>query len=242
MATNNADNFSNPISIANGGTGAASFDTDAPIYYNGTVFADPGVGNYPQVLTSAGSGSAPVWDLSPAGMILVNTATTTAGQATVTFTTGITSAFNTYLLVVSHFAGASTSAKLLSMQYSTNGGSSYVSTGYTNNIVSFAYNSATLTAGSAGGSRVDVTQAYAEGSNGLYQNAYMWMFNVTNGIGTQSVGQWNGAGSLGTNGNSGFSTCAFGNSAAINALQFFPGITAVNFVAGTVISLFGMQE
>lgn len=70
MATNNADNFTNPVAVANGGSGAAS-ETAYAVLCGGTTSTGPiqpiaSVGTSTQVLISNGAGALPTFQ-TPAG-------------------------------------------------------------------------------------------------------------------------------------------------------------------------------
>jgi hypothetical protein len=247
MATNNADNFTNPISISTGGTGASTFDTNAPVYYNGSVFADPGAGTAGQMLTSNGSGNPPSWSSGPGpALILISSQTTTSGQTSVNFTSGITTAYNTYYVIFT-YVGASAQA-WVALNYSTNSGSSYVATGYTNTLCRFLYNSATVNSPSIFTTGCQLSINSVQTPTTEFISGWFYIFNVTNGLGTTSVGSSSGgtpASPNNPNQNSSILACNFGNNGtAINALSFTvggPG-SGVTMPAGAIFSLFGVVE
>lgn len=92
------------------------------------------------VLTSDGTN----WTSAAASSgAMVKLATTTASnQATVSFTSGITSTYSVYVVFLSNIIPID-AAPILSMQASTNGGSSYLNTNYQSGLNYIAYNSAT---------------------------------------------------------------------------------------------------
>lgn len=89
MATNNATNTSNPISVAQGGTTASSMtNTDGVVYYNGTALLTTNVGSSGQLLTSSGSGFAPYF-LSATTALNIQVFTYTGSSQTYTPTPGM---------------------------------------------------------------------------------------------------------------------------------------------------------
>lgn len=139
MPTNNSINTGKPIEVANGGTGAATF-TAYSVVTAGTTATGAfqnvsGLGTSGQVLTSAGAAALPTWE-EPPYLKLIQSQTAN-NDASLLFTTGISSAHLNYMLLVSNFLPATNGANLL-IQYSINGGVSYINTGYTGGLV-FGY-------------------------------------------------------------------------------------------------------
>ena len=107
MATNNADNFSNPIAVNTGGTGLSS-TTAYGVMCGGTTTTAPlqnagsGTGGT-EVLTSTGSTSLPTWQVSSLGgsWTLLSTITANNTSKYINFDdTIITSAYTTYVFVL----------------------------------------------------------------------------------------------------------------------------------------------
>jgi len=93
MATNNGTNFSNPVTVPQGGTGAASFTAYAPIAGGTTstgVLQSIGVGNSGDFLTSNGAGALPTYQASSSVNNLMATVTLTSAQVKALTTTPIT--------------------------------------------------------------------------------------------------------------------------------------------------------
>lgn len=80
--------------------------------------------------------------LSTGAWILIQTQTA-SNSASLAFTTGITTTYNTYVLVVDNYVPATNTTNLL-LQISTNGGSSYINSGYQTGVTYFQYNSTTV--------------------------------------------------------------------------------------------------
>jgi len=84
-------------------------------------------GSTNQVLTSNGAGAAPTFqDLNP-GLTLLATASASA-SASVEFTSGIDSTYDHYIIEIANLTTSNNGA--LELHYSTDGGSTYLSSGY----------------------------------------------------------------------------------------------------------------
>ena len=236
MATNNADNFKNPITVANGGTGSTSFTTNGIAYYNGTALTNTSsTGTSGQVLISQGGSYPLIWG-NPAYTLI--SSQTSVSNTNVQFTSGITTAYNTYYIIITNGSSVSSTGQL-QMQYSTNGGSSYANSGYGSNVPSFTYNSSTFSASSASTGGLNLCKASVESPGLLF--VWMYLFNVTSGQGCVTIGKYVGGTS---NQQVGFINGTCGNDGtAINALQFLVSSgTGGTMPAGTIFSLYGIQE
>lgn len=238
MPTNNADDFNNPIAISQGGTNASSMATvDGVVYFDGTRLVTTGAGMAGQLLTSQGSGNPPVWAAggggAPSGQGWDLIQTQLFNGTKLTFTTGITNAYNTYVVV---YSGGGVYE--LDVRYSTNGGSSYAVSGYTSTAsrITLLGGAGSIPPGSSPASS-NLWSIINTGVGGPFEGAYgstIYLFNVTNGLTTTALG-------LGSN-NRIWNMCysSFGNSAAINALQFSVNDNPVNAPAS--LSLYGVNE
>lgn len=148
MATNNATNTSKPVLVSQGGTGNASLTAYAVVTggttSTGALQSVSGVGTSGQILISAGASALPAWGTAPAGSwILLNTQTA-SNSASLTFTsTYITSTYVSYVVIIRGINNA-TGTTTLSMNWSTNNGSSYLSSLFKTGIIYNTYNSGTL--------------------------------------------------------------------------------------------------
>jgi hypothetical protein len=106
------------------------------------VGSSPGYGTNGQVLTSAGTGSAPTWAAPATGAMALLATGTASNSATLDFT-GISSTYDLYFIEVVEIVGAS--ASYLRMLTSSNNGSSYDSSGYTYQSFGYTSNSGTWT-------------------------------------------------------------------------------------------------
>lgn len=81
---------------------------------------------------------------SRSGSLVLIQTQTASSSASLAFTTGITSTYNAFLLIYTNYTPA-TNATSLQLQYSTNGGSTYISTGYQSGTNANNYNNNTWT-------------------------------------------------------------------------------------------------
>lgn len=154
--------------VAGGGTGNTTFTAYSVITAGTTATGAfqnvSGVGTSGQVLTSAGASALPTW--SNGGMVLIQTQTT-AGAASLDFTTGIGSPYSKYLLIGTNVKQVATAAYIY-LRVSTDGGGSYIATGYTSGIVTFAYNGTTAT--NANVTTSFILHAITSGGPGVFQS------------------------------------------------------------------------
>lgn len=226
-----------PIVVAEGGTGASTFTTNGILYGNGTsAIGVTSAGTTGQVLTSNGSGSAPTYQAAPGGANLYLIQSQTASSsASLTFTTGITSTYNTYFLVWSAVVPA-TNAAILQMQFSTDGGMTYVNSGYASGINYAAFNTATLT--NANSSTVILLSDATSNSASIGANGNAYLYDLTNANTTSITGQVCFNGSTAGAGAYGYLIAGSGP-ASVNALKVF--FSSGNISAGT-FTLFGILE
>ncbi len=147
MATNNATNTSNPVTVAQGGTGDATLTAYAVLCggttTTGAVQSVSGVGTSGQVLVSNGASALPTWQAGPT-WTLIRTATASA-SANLTFTSSdITSTYTQYVALLQNITNA-TGTVVLNLDFSTNNGSTYLGSAYFSGINSNPYNSTTRT-------------------------------------------------------------------------------------------------
>jgi len=154
--TNNAVNLPLTIPVERGGTGVTSF-TPYAVVCGGTTSTGPfqsvsGVGAASNVLTSAGVSSLPVWTPRPKSIVKVTTVINTGSSAVLDFgSTFITSTYTSYIIIFSQFKVLTTNAFLI-LQYSTNNGTTMLTSGYQSGMNRSAYNSSTYTNSNSAGS------------------------------------------------------------------------------------------
>lgn len=179
--------------------------------------------NYVKINTSTGALGS---DTVPNDSLILIQTQTTAGAATIDFTTGISSTYLSYLVLFRQIKAA-TGTPAFYMLFSTNGGSSWLNSGYTSGYNGTAYNSATWGNGNS------TTQCRLGGlsTTSLY-GGYMYIHN----LGGSTVVTYNGRAfennnqtdiTFGTNSNTG-----------VNALRFQ---TQSGNIVGS-ISLYGIAN
>jgi hypothetical protein len=228
--------------VAGGGTGVTSTTAYAVLCggttSTGALQSVASVGTSGQVLTSNGAGALPTFQASSAsanGWVLIQTQTASS-STTLTFTTGISSTYNIYVLQWQN-AVASSAAGRLELTVSTNGGSSYITTGYVTGRHTFPYNSATIT-------NTTLTDAFyrsepISSTAGAGDSGTAFLYNlpttaykhcVVDAALLQNSGTYAWVHSVSYNTTSG---------SAVNALQI--GISAGNISTGT-FSLYGIAK
>jgi hypothetical protein len=133
-----------PFSVGIGGTSDSSVTAFMPLCGGTTgtsAWQSVATGTTGSVLTFNSSSSLPSWS-ARGNLVLVNNQTF-SGVSSVSVTTGISSKYNNYLLLLSNLQ-FTTNGAILEILFSTNGGSSYLSSGYSGGIM-FAQTSAGAT-------------------------------------------------------------------------------------------------
>jgi hypothetical protein len=189
-----------------------------------------GAGTSGQILRSNGTTSLPTWATPSSlggSLILIQTQTASA-SANISFTTGISSTYDNYILIVSNYVPATTLTDLR-MTVSTNGGSSYLAAGYTSGNNVFLYNSATP-------SNVNASTYYYilnANSTSSIGSSYIYLFGGTNGFNQNIL----------TYGNRNATTTVLGTGniaqTAINAIRF--ASSSGNITSG-IFSLYGVAK
>ena len=236
MATQNATNTGNPITVAQGGSGDSSLTAYAVVCggttSTGALQSVSGVGTSGQVLTSNGATALPTWQNSAAGGNLVLLQSQTASSsASLTFSTGVSSTYNTYFFLFSAVVPA-TNAAILEMTLTGSGGTYTAGTNY------FAYNSATVNNINSG-SYIPIGGALSNTAS-IGVSGSVYGYGMTSGASEPSV-----CGQVVFN-SSALSTTAFGLStglvssvATITAFVF--QMSSGNISTGT-ITVFGVLE
>ncbi len=178
----NSVTHSSPLSVTSGGTGASSITAysliSGGITSTGSLqTVSPGTAG--QVLTSAGANALPTWT-KPNGLILLKVLTASS-SASLTFTsTDFSTAFSVFLLVIEGFDPSAVSVALTA-QWSTNNGSSYLTSGYSSGTNTLTYNSATVT-------NINLSTALQLGSASSGQHSGMYYLFGMNGRFAASTG------------------------------------------------------
>jgi hypothetical protein len=169
--------------VAGGGTGIVT-TTAYGLIAGGTTatgnFQNTGTGTSGQLLVSAGSSALPAWSggaSAGASWVLIQSQTA-SNSASISFTTGITNTYTNYVFVISDVTPGSDNL-FLQMQVSTNGGSTYLSTGYASG------NNRALSTQNIWTNTNTTTYMYisgAIGSSGPGVNATLWLSNIASSI------------------------------------------------------------
>lgn len=168
-----------PAAVSSGGTGNSSATAYA-LLAGGTTSVGAlqsiTTGTAGQILTSSGAGALPTWTKLN-GMILIQ-AQTASNSAAITFT-NFPTAFKVFLIIVEGF-DPSAAAQTLQGQWSTDGGSSFLSSGYLSGINNFAFNSTTI-------SNINRTTvlAFATGSSSQH-SAFIYLFGMNGNFATST--------------------------------------------------------
>lgn len=146
MATNNATNTSNPVTVAQGGTGDVSVTAYAVLCggttSTGAVQSVSGVGTANQVLTSNGASALPTWQTAATGAwFLIRTATAST-SANLTFTSSDITGYTKYAVLLSNINN-DTGTVSLRMDWSVDNGSNYLGSAFLSGVNSHSYNSTT---------------------------------------------------------------------------------------------------
>lgn len=110
MATNNADNFSNPVGISYGGSGNNSFTSNASIYYDGSKLNSVAPGTTGNVLTSNGPSLAASFKAFPNNLLLINSTTISSPVSSVVVS--LNSSYHNYYCLFSNVAVGTAGASI----------------------------------------------------------------------------------------------------------------------------------
>lgn len=136
-----------PLKVPSGNTGTATFTAYTPICAGTTATGAfqnvASVGTSGQVLTSAGAGALPTFSGSGNNLVLIQSQAA-SNSVSIVFSTGITSTYNSYLLVCSNVIPV-TNNVTIAHQWSTDGGSTFIQSGYTSGSAFGGYTTAGLT-------------------------------------------------------------------------------------------------
>ena len=171
--------------VGGGGTGITSATAYAPICGGTSTtgalqVASTGLSTSGNVFTSNGSSALPSFKpVIGKNLILIQSQTVSTSTASVAFTSGITSTYNTYALCLSNYYPV-TNAESLNLNISTNGGVSYITTNYVTGQNRNAYNTATLT-----NSNTTTSFRFTGAQSNVTSNpsgaGWFFLFNLQNG-------------------------------------------------------------
>lgn len=246
MPTNNNINTGKPIEVTKGGTQNSSFTPYGVICGGATAtgaLQNVGAGSAKQVLISQGNSALPVWGGGPGDLILLQTQSAN-NQYYVTFTGLISPTYNNYMVLVCNlFKGSpDTSGRPFCMQFSTDNGASWVSSGYQNASRGASSNVDTSNNPSWSGypfgsstsqANISASQLFGQATGASF---VLNLYNLTSGgVPSYALGNANLLG--------GWESCAsrYGSNLTVNAIRFFwlgaPGVNPIQY--GT-FSLYGL--
>jgi hypothetical protein len=173
--------------------------------------------------------------ISSGSLVKIQTLTASA-SANISFTSGITATYNTYFVVINGLQPATNASQLL-LTLSTNGGSSYLVTGYKalcNNLNNTGAGGAYLTTAFNLSEAADISNSAT-----LPFNASFYLYNLTNGTtpAISGTGTYNSTVAGNTNSSviGGFGPTTI----TVNAIQFI--MSTGNITAGT-FTLYGVTQ
>lgn len=233
MATNNATNTSNPITVAQGGTGLATLTAHAVQVGNGTsAITQLTVGTTGQLLAGA-TGADPAFSAAAGlGASLVLISSQTASNVASISWTGL-STYTNYLLI---WRGVwpITSTATMQLLVSADSGSNYQTTGYLSGLNYSPYNLTTLT-------NLNSTAAYVLTgplNSGVSTGGNVWIHSINTGDITMINGTCSWADTT-------LATRAFGT---IGGSQGTTGVNAIKVQMSSgninigVFDLYGIRE
>lgn len=168
------------------------------------------------------------------GYVLIQTQRITSSTAAMSFTSGITSTYNSYLLLINN-AALDTVSQELQVQLSTNGGSSYLGgTNYQSGQMRVAYNSGTIT-------NVNIQSGLIlmVSTSGFIADGAFYLFNMTSNTIVSMVGTGNKMGASASYIYKVFGAANSAGNITVNAIQL--NSTSGNITSLTA-SLYGILE
>ena len=221
--------------VVEGGTGASSF-TAYSVITGGTTSTNPlqnvsGVGSSGQVLASAGASALPAW--SGGGWVLIQSQTAST-SASLVFSTGITTTYNVFAVTFKDVLPV-TDAVSFFMDWSTDGGSTYLNSNYQTGVSVNNWNSAAMFNATSATTNL-ISNTIVNNTRGLSGTIYLYelpsaaapFYHGTTYYNTTLFGPIN-------------TTCYGLNTAStgINAIKF--SFSSGNIASGT-ISLYGINK
>jgi hypothetical protein len=194
------------------------------------------VGTVGQVLTSNGNTSLPSFQNAtvPSGNLVLLQTQTVSSASSIAFTTGITSTYTNYVLLF-YDVILSVSQATMSMQFSTNGGSSYLTSGYQSGITFLPFDSATASFGQSDSTSMFFLVIAGPDASSTMAGTIN-IYDLTNGATPKIIGD-----TISTDTGNCYWQKTFGTqaTATINAIKIFP--SSGNITSGT-FSLYGLVK
>lgn len=169
--------------------------------------------------------------------VLIQSQTVGTAVAAINFTSSISSTYNNYFLLGSNITASTSSPGNLAIQISSNGGSSYINTGYMTGTNSFAYNASSFT------NTTSTTQffLYPQTDNTYYSSMALYFYDFTSGKKPLISGNCSRIKPTSTQtANMGLAQGGYNTATAMNAFTiYFDG--SVNIATGT-FTLYGIVQ
>lgn len=222
-----------PFGVTRGGTNATTFtNTNGTVYFDGTKLNSINPSNAGWVLTSNGAGSAPSYTSAGAWSWIAQK--TASGSTSLTFTSGITTTYNNYALLFTDLVPA-TNGDTIIIQISSDGGLTYINSGYVSGINTLPYNGTTVT-------NANATTSFYAGTTLLNAvpglGGWVYLFNMTKNGNVFSTAYTNGT-ATGPVPSMQLISGTYATNIIVNALSISGA--GGNLTSGTV-SLFGLRE
>lgn len=239
MATKNDIDTGYPIEIEAGGTLKQSFDSYGVICAGttttGALQSVPAAASG-LVLMSQGPSALPTWGSTSgmAGALVLLDSQTASASSELEFITGITSTYNVYYLIFDKIV-VGTGGDSLYLTVSTDGGSTYVSTGYFSGINTIDHGSTTtVNTNVSNGAQWQLSPALS--TSGFC--SALWVTNVTSGSTVGIFGDatlWNNSGNLRIGSIMGYNSGAL----TVDALKI---VASTGNIASGTVYLYGLTQ
>jgi len=241
MVTNSEINTTNPIGIVSGGTNTASFShTNGTVYFDGTKLSSTTTGTSGYALTSNGGSSAPTYQALPssAGAWNLIQTLTASTSGNLIFST---STYSNYAVIFNGIV-PDTASQTFSMLWSTDGGSTYLSS-YNSGYYSYPIYTgiATIIQSSSSTNTYCYVSAPGVATSGIPLSGTMFLMSMTQNAATYYPAYYADVGhptSSALNWTTGFGKTTSDTQGITNiSFQFTSG----NILSGS-ISLFGISS
>lgn len=215
--------LTSPYTVSSAGTGLSSFTANTVITAGTTSTGNlqqvSGVGSANQLLTSAGAGALPTWSNAAAsGNLKLLSTQTASSSASIAFTSGISSSYPSYMILISNASTASSSVSF-NMDFSTNGGSSYLSTNFLSGLNWTLITSYSLTNKNSTSTCPLIDSALAMSSSDFF-GAIIFLYNLGSSFTSPSYSGQISTYNSSTNSSFGMFFGAQNSTSTINAIRF----------------------
>ena len=180
------------------------------------------------VLTSDGTNWNSTSSSGVGALVFLQSQTATNSASLAFSSTFITSAYNSYAILLTNYVPAN-SATNLEMQWSVDNGSSYVTTGYSSGTQQIGFSSAAITNANVSTYNIMLWQT----ANTLIGEGWIYLYSLQDGNPATTNAY------MAYNGNSIILAMGFNSTTSVNNIKFLS--TSVNITSGK-FTLFGVKE